>query len=150
MNGIVTVPAPLVADLRRGLRCALGNAAAGIAEATELPARAQCSGLYAQHRQQLEDAFAALDLVGFCEPTAPRAVHLDLRVHRRALQAALDEALLVAEDDLAERLAPAAPRDLAHPGAQRRAEDVRALRQYSARIAELVEQLEQEGLTREA
>jgi hypothetical protein len=155
MNGIVTVPAELVADLRRGLRCVLGDAAGAIAEATELPAAQQRRSLYARRRGQLERTLALLDLVGFGDPAEPQAVHIDLRAHRLALGEGLELASLVAQDEIedagvfaargardrgadgTEKLAGAEP----HAGmpADRR---LAALRAYAARVAELSAQLD--------
>lgn len=135
MNGIVTVPADLVADLRRGLRCVAGDAAYAIGEATELPADRQGRALYAERRGQLARAFALLDQIGFADPPEPGAVHIDLRAHREAVGEGLELAALVAEDELADDTP-------ARAGAGGR---LAALREYAASVAALSRRLDDDA-----
>jgi hypothetical protein len=147
MNGIVTVPPDLIADVRRGLRGALGNAAAAIVEATELPAAEQDVELYTEHRAQLGGACVLLDVVGWADQREEVAAHVDLRAHRRAFGEALELALLVAEDEL-EEVGVLADREAQNGHGHRRASAIGALREYSRRIADLAARLDREEARR--
>jgi hypothetical protein len=143
VNGLVTVPAELSRELRRGLRSLLGDAAAAMLQTSELSASAQHRESYAQPRALLAEACALLDQVGWEDPQAPYAVQVDLRRHHRALGGALRAALLVAEDEAAEARALCSldegPGDLVWDRAYEVAAEahLRELREYIAAIDEL-------------
>ncbi len=138
VNGLVTVPAELVGELRRGLRTIVGDAADAMLQASELAGEAQRRESYAAPRELLGEACALLDQIGWEDPPGASAVHIDLRRHHRMLSAALRAALRVAEDEQADARALGsrraddgkAPAQGAHP-------HLRAMREYTAAIEDL-------------
>ena len=139
VNGLVTVPAELAGELRRGLRLLVGDAAGAMLQASELAGAAQREESYARPRALLMEACALLDQIGWEDPPSACALQVDLRRHHRALGAALRASLVVAEDDLAEEraLAGAVPLPDQPAGGLEASAHLRALREYVAAIDEL-------------
>lgn len=139
MNGLVTVPAELVGELRSGLRLLLGDAAAAMLQASELGAAEQRREAYVRPRRLLGQVCDLLDRIGWEERGGAQAIQIDLGRHHRALSLALRSALIVAEDELAEARAPGAAGGEPDAAGRARAAEahVRAMRGYLAAIERL-------------
>jgi hypothetical protein len=103
MGAIFTLPAEMAGPIRAGLHTALGDAAQRIEDVSTRPERERHPEWYAEPREHYRHVCALLDLIGWGEPHEPAEVPIDLRDHEWALMAALEAALVVAEDQWRDR-----------------------------------------------
>lgn len=98
----LTIPAELVALVRSALFTELGSAAEDTAHVVEQHDHEDHPERFAEPLQQHDAARTLLDAIGWQSAEPPADVQVDLHAHRAALAAALDVALLVGDEQLAE------------------------------------------------
>jgi hypothetical protein len=98
MSTTLTIPAGVLADVRESLLCLMGDATNAIRHALERRAREHHPERFDAGRQQLEQVFALLDLVGWDATGEPHEVEIDLDEYGRTLKEALDGYVPILED----------------------------------------------------
>jgi len=102
MSTTVTVPAQVVTLVRSALHTELGNAAEALAGVVERHGNEDHPEWFTEPLQRHDATRALLDVIGWDNTSQPVDARVDLRIHREALTAALDVALLVGDEELAE------------------------------------------------
>jgi hypothetical protein len=104
MAAIFTLPAEMVGPIRDGLHTALGDAAQRIEDVSTKPERERHPEWYAEPREHYRSVCRLLDLIGWGGGGESSAdAELDLRENAWALMAAVDAALVLAEEQWHER-----------------------------------------------
>lgn len=136
MSTTLTVPAELVGLVRSALLAELGRAAEELAGVVERRGHEDHPEWFAQALRRHDAARALLDTIGSGNTDPPVEVGIDLRTHRQALTAALDVALLVGDEELAETEQVDAERAQRGEPSKREAtiERVLALREFVAAV----------------
>jgi hypothetical protein len=144
---IITVPAELVGELRRGLHSALGAPAEGILDVIGRADR-ETQPAYEPHLERLA-VCAVLDLIGWTMPARPLATTLDLTAHRDVVTAGLGFALLASADEVSEADAVDADRTAREepPKARVTVKRAIALRDFAACVKRLATDLERQERT---
>jgi hypothetical protein len=145
-RAIVTVPAELVGDLRRGLHSELGTPAEGILDVVGRADR-ETQPAYEPHLEHLAAVCAVLDLIGWTRPAQPVATALDLSAHRDVVTAALDFALQATADEVDEADAVDAERTARGEPPKAEATVKSALREFAACVKRLATDLETQERT---
>lgn len=98
---LLTIPGGLVAAVRSALFTELGGAAEGIMAVVEQSDREDRPELFVELTRH-DATRALLGTIGWRQSDPPVGVCVDLHAHRAALKAALDAAVLAADEELAE------------------------------------------------
>jgi hypothetical protein len=92
----ISIPGPVTNDLRQGLTLRMGDAAQALEEASLIDRRERSYETFAEHFEQIDAIRDLFDALGWEHVEAdPANVEIDLDDHREALEAGLDEAIMM-------------------------------------------------------
>jgi hypothetical protein len=102
MSTTLTVPAQVVTFVRSALHTELGSAAEALAGVVERRGHEDHPEWFAEPLQRHDATRALLDVIGWGNTDQTGDVRVDLCTHRETLTAALDVAMCVGDEELAE------------------------------------------------